>query len=127
MHFWDPSDGGNGNGNGNNNNNSKNEEQIDLGASDLGAFYEEEEEDESGPRPPTIFAPLPEVVPVHIESMDFGGNGGNSLLGMWTANSNNSHSQGGMDLAGESCDPLALRDQPKQNLVFLPFQFDGDD
>jgi hypothetical protein len=116
LHAWDPA-GANGD--------MDAAEQIDLGASDLGSFYEKDEEGDV--HPPTITTPLPQVVPVHMEPMDFGNNG-NSLLGMWAANSQNSHSQGGMDLAGESCDPHALRSPKQDNLVFLPFQWgDGDE
>jgi hypothetical protein len=100
-------------------------EEIDLAASDLGAFYEENDDDK--PVQEVNQAPLPPVVHVHLEPMDFGG-GDNSLLGKWSANSNQSNSQSqGMDLAGESCDPHNLREAAATNLYYVPYQFDADD
>lgn len=93
------------------------EEVVDVAASDLGAFYEKDDDGTGG----TSYQ-LPPVVKVTMEPMDFG-NGSDSLLGQWAAGSNHSRSQG-MELAGESCDPHALRDHHAEELVFVPFQFD---
>lgn len=61
--------------------------EIDLAGSDLGGFYEADDQDDQQASSAASSAPFPPVVQVHFEPMDFG-NGQDSLLGKWTANSN---------------------------------------
>ncbi len=89
LHFWDPNskEGGDANKEGSDGANEP-EVEIDLAGSDLGGFYEaDEEQAAAADSVPASSAPFPPVVQVHFEPMDFG-NGQDSLLGKWSANSN---------------------------------------
>lgn len=86
-------------------------------------FYDVENSPEPAPTAVTA-RPLPPVVQVHVEPMQLG-NGENSLLGQWAANSNSASRAAPMELAGDSCVPGGPAASKQEDLVFIPFQW-GD-
>ncbi len=108
LHFWTPptEDG-------------KKADDLKSSLDASGGFYEAEEDAKTPSFSVFASRPLPEVVPVNVEPMQLG-NGDNSLLGQWAANSNSARA---MDLQGESCVPGGpLKDE--DSLLFIPFQFE---
>ncbi len=88
--------------------------------SSTSGFYEAEEEGATPSFSSFSSRPLPEVVAVSVEPMQLG-NGENSLLGQWAANSNSARP---MELQGDSCVPGGPQKDDGDELLFIPFQFE---
>ncbi len=88
--------------------------------SSAGGFYEAEEERATPSFSSFSSRPLPEVVAVTVEPMQLG-NGENSLLGQWAANSNSARP---MEMQGDSCVPGGPQKEDGDELLFIPFQFE---